>query len=76
MDLYYIKEGNITELPWNYYIIKKLSDTCNWEDEALIYAESEEEALELADMYDDGLIEQDNVIIDGYGCIIALEPRG
>jgi hypothetical protein len=73
MKVYKILEGEITELVSDAEIYK-FSKECDWTDSSLVIANSADDALLLADLYDKGCIQADNVFWpDCYGqTIVAI----
>lgn len=73
-NIYKVTEGKVEEL-CNYdseEFIEKMKE-CNWEDSALVHAETEQQALELSKMYDDRLIDPIDIMLDDGTYILALD---
>lgn len=61
--LYLISQGTVTECP--------LDQQWNGTESVLAYARSADDARVLASLYDDGVIQPDNVVVDGK-TVVAL----
>lgn len=71
MRVFKIQDGNVTEL-FDDESIREFSLECDWVNEGLFIADTEEDALRLADMHDKDLIDKDNVFYpDSYGFVIV-----
>ena len=73
MKAYKVSEGEVTELHGNE--VNNFNATCDWKNEVLAMCDTPEEALILANKYDEGEIDSDNVIIENGKVLVAITSQ-
>lgn len=76
-NLYLVIEGDAEVVTCDNRHMKMISDLCDYQKSVLCIAKDQEEAFELANLFDAGEIQEDNHFYpDCYGpCIVALSQQ-